>query len=279
MKQEAMPLDEAAARARFAALLSPVVGEATVRAAREPDAAAGAASLAERAAQRIDQREWVRQARIEQMIGLAAAEFAPLQGEAPADSAWLSRFFALAQDAESEAEQEIWARLLAQELAEPGACSKRALDFLAAMDAWELAGFAEYCAFAFTFESGWRFMFDEDSARREMWAYGRESDFSQHFIGIGLLSAEVGMIKPRSARGLRLCYQGRTYELRDAASSLSGASTSELTYRKFTPIGQQLAGAIRAKSRFGYARNLLKTLGAERGLEFALIEEPDGGQA
>lgn len=276
MRREAIPLDEAAARARFAALLLPVVGEATVQAAREPDAAA-AASLAERAARRIDQREQARQARIERMISLAAAEFAPVQAEVPPDSAWLSRFFERAQDAESETEQDIWARLLAQELAEPGACSKRALDFLAAMDAWELAGFAEYCAFAFTFESGWRFMFDEDSARREMWAYGRESDFSQHFIAIGLLSAEVGMIKPRSARGLRLCYQGRTYELRDAPSGVCGSSTSELAYRKFTPIGQQLAGAIRAKSRFGYARNLLKTLGAERGLEFALIDEPDGG--
>jgi hypothetical protein len=277
MKQEATPLDEAAARARFAALLLPAVGEATFQAARDPDTAAET-GLAERAARRIDQRESARQARIERIIGLAAAEFAPVQAEIPADSAWLSRFFERAQDAESEAEQEIWARLLAQELAEPGACSKRALDFLGAMDAWELAGFAEYCAFAFAFESGWRFMFDEDSARREMWAYGRESDFSQHFIAIGLLSAETGAIKPRSARGLRLCYQGRTYELRDAAASLSGASSSGLAYRKFTPIGQQLAGAVRAKSRFGYARNLLKTLGAERGLEFALIEEPDGGQ-
>jgi hypothetical protein len=262
----------AAALEKFADLISAAVGPETVRAAcgMEDEAT----DLAARVSARTRQRELSRQARIERIIGLAADEFVAPDAAAPVDPGWLDRFFECAQEAYDESKQRIWGRILARELASPGGFSRRTLGFLSAMDPWEVAGFVEYCAFAFAFESGWRFMFDEDLARREMWTYGRDIDLTQHFIAIGLLSGDTGVIKPASAKGLRVRYLSKTYEIRGQEPRDDGASSSGVAYRKFTVIGQQLAEVIRTKSFFGYARNLIKTLNAERGIGFELLEPP-----
>lgn len=253
---------------------SETVGSETVDAAARPESDTTRAD--ERAKARIQHREKVRQANIEGIIRMAAAEAGASETKTPVDKAWLVRFFECAQDACSELEQQIWARILAREIEAPGSTGKRTLDFLSAMDSWELEGLIEYCAFAFSFESGWRFMFDEEMARREMWAYGREIDFTQHWINIGLLSAETGFIKPASAKGLRLRYRDRIYALRSSGSPNEDAlqPESSVVYRKFTVTGQQLAEVMRTKAFFGYARNLIKALNAAHGVAFELIEPP-----
>ena len=261
----------AAAKERFAALIAPVVGTETVLAAQAMELAAG--DSAGRASARVNSRELSRQANIERVIRFASDDFGSGESGSPVDPSWLDRFFEHAQDIREESEQRIWGRILAREFASPGSVSKRTLGFLSAMDSWELAGLAEYCAFAFAFESGWRFMFDEDVARREMWTYGREIDLTQHFIAIGLLSGETGVIKPRSAKGLRLCYQGKAFELRGEITPEDGLPSVGVAYRKFSAVGQQLSEALRTKSFFGYARNLIAMLNVERGLDFVLLEE------
>jgi hypothetical protein len=262
----------AAALEKFAGLVSVAVGPETARAVCGMEGAA--TDFAARVSARTQQRELSRQAHIERIIRLAANEFVPPDAAAPVDSGWLARFFEYAQDVSDESAQPIWGRILARELASPGGFSRRTLGFLSAMDSWEVAGFVEYCAFAFAFESGWRFMFDEDMARREMWTYGRDIDLTQHFIAIGLLSGEVGVIKPASAKGLRVCYSNKTYELRAREPRDNGELSTGVAYRKFTVIGQQLSEAIRTKSFFGYARNVIKALNAERRIGFELLEPP-----
>lgn len=259
-----------AGRENFLALLSAAMEPATLRAACEPEAA-GLPDIAGRCTLRLAAREQLRQANIERILQLAAAEFVSAPTAAAPDPAWLARFWDGAQDAADDPEQSIWARLLAKELAAPGAVARRTLGFLAEMEPWEVAGFIEYCAFAFAFESGWRFMFDEETARRELWTYGRELDLTQHFIAIGLLAQETGTLGSKSARGLRVCYRDRVYELR-GREVVSGAA-----YRKFTPLGQQLAEAVRTKTFNGYARNLIKALNSAHGLGFEWLEPPVEG--
>lgn len=230
-----------------------------------------------RAMARFNLQETRRQANIERILCLAAQE-RDTAGEAPlVDPAWLTHFFNYAQDACDEEEQQVWARILGQEFTSAGSFGKRTLAFLSALELWELAGFVEYVAFAFAFESGWRFMFDEESARREIWTYGRELDLTSHFIKIGLLAEDTARINPGVANGLRIRYGDRIYELRGAGASISQASSDDLgvAYRKFTVIGQQLAAVIRPKSFFGYARNVLKALDSMRGIRFELLESPE----
>lgn len=252
----------------FAARLSAHVEPATLRAACQPEAG-DLPDIAERSRLRLAAREQTRQATLERIIQLAAENFVPNDKAAPVDPSWLARFWELAQDATGEDEQTLWARLLARELATPGTVSRRTLAFLASMEPWEISGFIEYAAFAFAFESGWRFMFDAEIARRELWSYGREIDLSQHFIAIGLLAETTAVLgaDARSARGLRIGYRDKVYVL-------PGAGAQGVAYRKFTPTGQQLADAAKTKTFFGYARNLIKVINSEYGLGFTLLEPP-----
>lgn len=262
----------AEAAARLRQIVAEVGGSATVEVAVSTESEAG--NIAARLQARLSHRDIQRQRNIERIIALAAEGAEASDAKESADSGWLLRFFECAQDAHYETEQQVWARLLAREVANPGSIGKRTLAFLSAMEAWELEGFIAYTAFAFAFESGWRFMFADEAAFREMWSYGRELDLTQHFIGIGLLSGEVGQLKPGSGRGMRISYRDRVYELRGSETWKNGADLGKpgIAYRKFTVIGQQLAEAVRPKAYFGYARNLVKTLNAAHGAGLELIE-------
>jgi hypothetical protein len=261
--------------ARLRQAVAEVVGPATVEAA----SATETGDIAARLQARLSLRDIQRQRHIERIIALALEGAEASEAKESVDSGWLGRFFGFAQDAHRETEQQVWARLLAREVANPGSVGKRTLAFLSAMEDWELEGFVGYMAFAFAFESGWRFMFAEEAAFREMWSYGRELDLTQHFIGIGLLSGETGHIKPGSGRGMRINYRDRVHELRggEAWKNAGDSIKPGLAYRKFTVIGQQLAEAVRPKSYFGYARNLVKTLNAAHGAGFELLEPPPEG--
>ncbi|MGZ8217927.1 DUF2806 domain-containing protein [Methylomagnum sp.] len=258
--------------ARLRQIVAVAVGPETVGAATSTESEAG--DIVTRLQARVSHRDIHRQRHIERIIALTLDNAEQSDAKAPVDSGWLTRFFECAQDASHETEQQVWARMLAREVANPGSVSKRALVFLSAMEAWELDGFIEYAAFAFAFESGWRFMFAEEIAFRELWTYGRELDLTQHFISIGLLSGEVGTIKPGAGRWMRINYRDRVYELRGGEAWRGDSDKPGLAYRKFTPVGQQLAEAIRPKSFFGYARNLVKALNSAHGTGFELIEPP-----
>lgn len=203
------------------------------------------------------------------------------QQEAPAaspkdrpDGGWIHAFLRFSGDAASEMERAVWGRLLALELAEPRTVSRRTLQYLHAMDLWEVEAFTEYCAFAFSFESGWRFMFEGESARREIWSYGREIDLTQHWIDVGLLSDEPSTLALRNAKGLRVLYRSKSWEVRsDEACSPEGAFP--IRYRKFSTIGQQISSALSFKTFNGYARNLIQALGAEGQAVFSLIPDSE----
>lgn len=233
--------------------------------------------LSERAAERCNRQAMAQQANIEAVIDLAAGFMTDAKPENAIDPGWLDHFFDAVRYARQDVEQTVWARLLVAEVGAPGAIARRTLAFLRNMDFWEIESFSEYCSFSFAFESGWRFMFDEDIARREMWSYGREIDLTQHWINIGLLAAETQRLEARSARGLQVRYRERSWVLRASGDGLP-EDGGGFAYRRFTPTGQQIAGAVRTKPFNGYARNLVQDLGKSVGLAFDLLETADTGK-
>jgi hypothetical protein len=237
------------------------------------------AGLLQRANERRDVRAVLQQSALENILKQALLLPNTEKQAHAIDQGWMIRFVDCAQTAGNELDQGVWAGLLALEMRFPGAVSKRALTFLRDMDTWELTAFIEYCAFSFTFESGWRFMFDEEMARREMWSYGRETDLTAHWISIGLLSAETDVLGAGSIRGLRIGYRERWWALHSGQAPASGSDRCcGLTYRKFSPIGQQIASVLKTKPFNGYARNLLQALSAASGLVFELVEVLDSDQ-
>ncbi|PZN73145.1 MAG: hypothetical protein DM484_23305 [Candidatus Methylumidiphilus alinenensis] len=233
--------------------------------------------LEDRARLRVGQRELERQQNIERIVELATAETPEGITENPATRDWLSRFFEYAQDISDETSQRLWARLLALYIANPDGVFKRSLIALHGFDTWEVKAFIEYCSFAFTLESGWHFVFEEAITRREMWGYVQGQDYTQHFINIGMLSPELNNMQPSISQGMKIGYFSKEYELveqEDAATRINGLDIG-FGYRKFTPIGQQLATAVKARVYHGYARNLIRTLDAQRNVQFRLLESEE----
>lgn len=227
----------------------------------------------QRARQRIARRALERQANLERIVEMALTETPAEFNEETLAPDWLTLFFDYAQDVGNETAQLLWARVLAAYAANPDRVFKRTLVELHAMDQWEIDAFNEYCSFAFALESGWRFMVEETLTRQEIWGYVRGNDYTQHFIDIGLLSPEMSVIRSKSSRGIHIRYFEKEYELAGPHASEDGTSTDpSFGYRKFTPTGQQLARATRPKTYYGYARNLIKALNEERGIQFTLIE-------
>lgn len=262
---------------KFYGAIEPIVGAesfpATESASHPP--------LEERARLRINRRDIRRQRNIEAILHLAVSQSPDETSAQAAHPDWLVQFFDCAQDVTDEASQQFWARLLVTYIANPDSVFKRTLIQLHQMDQWELDAFIEYCSFAFAFESGWRFMFEEQLSRQEMWGYVRGNDYTQHFIHIGLLSPETAHLRATTAKGMRIRYFNKEYELADPPK-LAGEDPLQVRsgfgYRKFTPVGQQLALTATAKTFYGYARNLLKALESERGVQFQEVEPTTGDE-
>lgn len=128
-----------------------VVGEEGFHVTGDP---ASADSPESRMVARTTHREARRQRNIERILELAIAELGEAEADLPLRRDWLDLFFRPAQDVGEADSQAFWARVLAKETSAPGFYARRSLVALSWMDEWELAGFSEYCAFVFTFESG-----------------------------------------------------------------------------------------------------------------------------
>ena len=237
-------------------------------------------SIADRVVDRTAHVECRRQSSLESIFRSAATvRYGDIKSTGHLDNGWLGLFVSGAQDAEGEIERQVWSRIFAAEVQAPGTVARRTLSSLRELDVWELEAFAEYVAFAFAFESGWRFMFEEDIARREMWSYGREIDITQHWLDIGLLSPQVSTIESLNLRGLCIGYKAKRWQL-SAMQAIEGTAAVELEskikalkYRKFTAIGQQIANATPSKTFNGYARNVVQALNGLDSFRFDVLEE------
>jgi len=242
-----------------------------------PEASAdGPDTLGSRALSRLHRRESERQRNLERIVELASEEMQEDVADDVVAADWLALFFDLAQNAGTDLPQHLWARLLAVQVAIPDAVFKRTLLHLHAMDHWEIEAFAEYCSFAFAFESGWRFVFDETITRPQMWGYVRGNDYTQHFITIGLLASEMATLAAGPSKGLRLRYYENEYELKGMIQPAQGEKSREtavIGYRRFTVTGQQLTKAIRAKTYYGYARNVVQALAREHDVLLQALDD------
>ena len=150
---------------------------------------------------------------------------------------------------------------------------------LSGLEDWELDLFRQFAAFAFSFESGWRFIFEEDLVRREMWSYNRECDLAHHWVELGLLASEKLHAHVSTLRGLEIAYEDKRWEIlpfseSPVTDSVSPACNEGFRYRKFTAAGQQLAGAMKTKVFNGYARNVISALNGVSGFNY-ILKEPE----
>lgn len=86
----------------------------------------------ERSERRIEYQERKHQNNVEHITSIAASDLSTdtnVPDETP-DEDWISRFFNFAKDVSSEQMQELWGRILAGEIRQPGSFSLKTLDFV-----------------------------------------------------------------------------------------------------------------------------------------------------
>ncbi|WP_051054233.1 DUF2806 domain-containing protein [Fibrella aestuarina] len=104
--------------------------------------------IAKRAAQRLVQQEVKRQQNIEAVAEKAYAYLPEAVSEEPVSPDWRTRFFNHVQDVSEKDMQDLWARILATEIAKPKSASIRLLDVLSTMSREEAIVFERMCALA-----------------------------------------------------------------------------------------------------------------------------------
>ncbi|MGX9714863.1 DUF2806 domain-containing protein [Janthinobacterium lividum] len=105
--------------------------------------------LAIRAAERVAHIEERRQQNIEKIIAITASELPPKVSAKSLDTDWVSAFFDHCKDIGNEHMQQIWAKILAGEVARPSSFSKRTLAIVQSMSKEEATSFTRFGSILF----------------------------------------------------------------------------------------------------------------------------------
>ncbi len=105
--------------------------------------------LTVRAAERVAHIEERRQQNIERIISISATELPPEVSAKSLDTDWISAFFDQCKDVGSEHMQQIWAKILAGEVARPSSFSKRTLAIVQSMSKEEATLFTRFGSIIF----------------------------------------------------------------------------------------------------------------------------------
>ncbi len=112
--------------------------------------------LIERAQKRLVNQELNRQINIEEIAEKSIKYLDEVVSDKPVDNDWRTRFFNKAQDVSEEEMQEIWAKILAGEISQPGKVSFRTLEVVSNISKQEAEKFQIACTLASDYGQIWK---------------------------------------------------------------------------------------------------------------------------
>lgn len=194
--------------------------------------------LADRASQRLAERDLRRQANVEAIIGKAAHELPETVSEEPVDTDWMAQFFDQCQDFSNEQMQSLWARILAGEVAKPGSFSPRTLHTVKLLRKADAEMFTRFCAYVVNFNGALASPDEQDLYAYEA-AHGTPFGHILHLQSLGLLETSLGLGIPIPAGGVALAiYSGVPHVIKPA---IEGAGAMMISVRALTHVGHELA--------------------------------------
>lgn len=225
--------------------------------------------IAHRTAHRQRQIMQRQQANLERIVELAYAACQDETAKSP-DPDWLVRFFDLARNIYGHGMQNLWAKILKQELIRPGSTSLKALNILETMTQREAQALQRACAIASTFGS--------DTTRKLITGYRRKGGLVQlikpepaHKLALGnyqlsytdlLLLMDLGLILRTELESgeidmeppLPLKIQHKQYMITPLAKGM------KLFYYRFSPTGNELAKLVGKRVHDDYHNALIELL-------------------
>ncbi|MBV7298882.1 TIGR03899 family protein [Enterovibrio paralichthyis] len=227
-------------------------------------------TLTTRAAYRQLEIKQQQQANLEQIIKIAHDLCRDETASSP-DPDWLYRFFEMAKSIYGDGMQNLWARILKQEIIKPGSTSLKALSLLETMTQREAQALQRACALACAFggdgsnklitgfrkpESGMKRYFKPDIAERlALGSFKLPFTDLMLLMDLGLIlrtELESGLLDPPSA--LPLTGQGKTFMLTPFRKG------TRIYYYRFSPTGNELAKLVGQKAHPEYLDALVALL-------------------
>lgn len=194
-----------------------------------------ASEIRERAMNRMIGEEARKQKNIE---SITCQSLTYLRSDADANAVeddWIVNFFEKCRNVSHGEMQNLWARLLAEEVNTPGSISKRTVNFMESMDRRDAEDFRILCRFSV---AKWGPLIHEHGGIYE--ANGLTYSVLAHLESIGLihLSTLAPFQRKFTQSTASFSYHGMTVRFRLEAS---GRSTVETGMASFTQVGQDLA--------------------------------------
>ncbi len=199
--------------------------------------------LEDRTSLRINFQERKRQQNVENVTSIAAIELAnedSVPNEKP-DEDWVSRFFSSAQDVSSEQMQQLWGRILAGEVRQPGKYSLRTLEFVRNITKAEADRIEHAGKLAITW-GGTAFI----AMQNKEWLKNQRNIYPGHQFALG----ELGAMYPTDLNLRMFREESIQEELFIAGESIllikRGEIKNEMSLPiwKFTEIGKELLGLL-----------------------------------
>lgn len=221
-----------------------------------------------RAAKRLRDKEVRRQKNIESITEKAIKALPPSVSSEPVDEDWVYDFFERAQDVSNEQMQEVWARILVGEVAQPSSFSKRTLEVVKTLSANEAKLFADCC----------RFIWNGEDEEDKLTPVILVSEQRQLYFQTGLTFTTLHMLY---AAGLvvmgdyaihcygtsyRIEYFGNCYKITIPIADSNGHPYSLPTGNViFTEAGKELLRIVKAEPDREYERSIFEYW--RRGIE------------
>ncbi len=169
--------------------------------------------IAWRATERINFLEIRRQRNIDSIVNNAVKSLPQEVSDHPVDEDWTASFFDNCKDIGDEKMQEIWGKILAGEVENPGRFSRRTLSTLKTLSKEEADMFTRFCSFVFNVDDEWTyFIIPPHDVFEYVRGNGMTTEDEVHLKNIGLLSNGVihHMFDDRTKIPVK--YFGKNYE-------------------------------------------------------------------
>ncbi|MEN5231519.1 DUF2806 domain-containing protein [Sphingobacterium faecium] len=199
-----------------------------------------------RAKQRLTLQEIDRQINIDNIVQKSVDALEDSVSETPVDPDWRSKFFNKAQDISSDELQEVWAKILANEITSPGNVSLRSLEVLSSLSKAEALIFSKVAKLSFSYGSIYKLYSSQDI-----------KEFNLTFNDILELSA-CGLMYDNTSLNI-------TYNIEDSQRGVAlffgntivfcnkeNAQTITFDQFKLTPMGAELANALKIEKDYNY---------------------------
>jgi len=215
--------------------------------------------LLERAKKRLVYQELTKQENIEEIAEKAIKYLNEEVSDKPLDSDWRTRFFQKAENISNEEMQEIWAKILANEVSKPNTISFRTLEVVSNLSKKEAELFQIACSLA--------------SSKEMIWKNKGQNAFKEYGLDYGklMILKDAGLIHPNdhlttTSQGIKQSKSIAPYLFTHVIGNdlylmqnLKNPTSKVATFNQiaFTKAGKELCSLIESKLNEDYIKKII----------------------